>query len=1334
MTYWRLMTLAAVFRILSDFISFIGPLSISVIVTYSATLSRNESQPKTQKNYVSVREFVSNGYVMAVLVLISALVQSGLAQAFTHMVIVEGIKLRSAVQTFIFKNVLRLPSWVTNGGNGNGVSVINFITQDAFNIMMLFFMGHYIWAMPLKIVAVLFLLYRLLGYSALIGAASMLLLIPLQYFIGTFMSKNQKLLLKASDNRLRRMNEVLQGIRQLKLYAWEFVFTKTITEARKKELKYLLKDQIFWMLNSFLTDTSTVLVSLVTFSVYPFIEGKSLSATDVFAGLALFSQLGVPMFLFPITIPIIIAADVSTNRLTKFLEIIESTVNNDSSNEKIFTRNSVEIIPNNLGSMQLRIKDEVEEEEDEEEDEDHFEENNEERIVIQLKNASFSWKCKSTNDLTLQDLSVNIQSAQLTVVVGGVGSGKSSFLLALMAEMNLVKGAAKWENNDAPLAYVSQKPWLLNASIRDNILFGKKYVSKWYQYVVSACSLGPDFDILPDGDETEIGEKGVTLSGGQKQRISLARAIYCKVKTLIMDDPTSALDAQVSLQVFESIVNLVKKRKRTVILTTTRIQFLPQAHKVIVMENGRIKHQNTFVEIVKADANLYNAWMDTINREEKECELKDCNSTKTVQERRKLKRLLTIQAQSPPKFDPKKSFLRGISLTRQMSCDLTTPVPFHDCGEEGIHFFPEDSDLSSSASKRLHTNSPATSAKISFMRMMSTVTSASEVPSEDPRADEGFSEKLLSGEDRERGQINRKLYVKYMKCCGWIFCFLFFCFSIFARTVSVSRDFWLSRWSQAAHGINNNYSNTSFESEMRYYLIGYSSLSVSGIIISLISNVIALYGGYRALSILHDGMLNSVIRSPIRFFDLTPVGRIINRFSSDMGAIDRKLQTTMQTLIHFLLMCISAVVVNAVVNPYFLIVTVPLLIVYYFIQRYFRASSRELQRLDSLTKSPVLSHVNEILGGLITIRAFREEKRFLKKMLMCVDANNTAFLMMNSANRWLGVALDFLGAIIVFLATIIAMIAASNGTVSPSFVGLAVSYTLLVPIYLNWVVRHLSDLEMYMSAVERVHQYTHLDSENYNQGKEPRKDWPKNGEICFNEASLRYDSSLGSAISRLSLKIKPGKKVGICGRTGSGKSSLALGLFGVLDKFEGEILIDGLDIHEIPLLRLRSSIAIIPQDAILFAGTLRWNLDPLNEHSNEKLWESLELSQMKDVISGLDGGLDTLVTDNGDNFSAGQKQLLCLARAILCPSKILVMDEATASLDEGMDHIVQQVIAKSFVDRTILTIAHHISTILNYDTIVVLDQGHILEQGSPQHLLQRPGSVFASLLKTSQGK
>ncbi|KAH8041665.1 hypothetical protein HPB51_017467 [Rhipicephalus microplus] len=1351
-TYWRTALAGGLIKVIGDVIGLVGPLSISLILEYVDDVTTNKSSNSSADLYPTAGEVLSNGYILSFIILIATFMQSTFSNNFNHMAIMESVHVRSALQSLVYLKSLSLASDIDVG------MAVNHMSVDSFNVMLLFSMGHYIWAVPVKLTILLVLLYKQLGYSALVGAATIYVLAPLQYWICTKLSELQKESLSISDKRIKHTSELLQGIKLLKLHGWERVYANMVKQIRREELAVLRKDAIFVALNTFITQGSAILLTLVTFSLYSVIEGRPLTPAQVFSGLALFNQLTVPLYIIPVVIPIVINAIVSTKRLSEFLSQPEVGTEAPWRKKDDTPKAVVEFHPES-GSVLLNIRDSELLDKflaSTGDDSDVFLSDAYSPIdspaVINMNHAYFTYD-NNTKIPILQDVNITVPTGKLTIIIGPVGSGKTTLLAGMLGELTPYKGSVHWAK---------------------------------YHQVIQACALQPDIDLLPARDMTEIGERGFNLSGGQRQRIALARAFYSPAKAVILDDPLSALDTHVGMHVFEQgIRSLLLRRHRTVVLVTHKQDLLIHASKVIILEGGKIRCQGNLAEIEKLEPDLATVLSCSTKREV------PSSRDNTTKERHKLMRMITKQSLYLPNSGSTQDLRqqpRPVTLSRQLSHDPSSPLPLHDLSNDDTSAAPRSSCTprptsvgfrfkASVSTDSMHSASTGVSNSSSLVRnpwmrsppsrLSSRVSNTAENFIEEEEeyeesegkkegllangtgqlGDDGITGPLLGGpdslalaeeaqwkviedEDREQGKIPCSVYLDYMRSCRLLLVALVCVLFAANQGARLGSDFWLTGWSEASRDINVTVPASKDELAWSY-LMGYLGLSVFCIVLSLVTNISAQLVSLRSVKVFHNNMIDNIVQCPMRFFDSNPIGRIINRFSSDMGVIDKKLPVTIPVLLRFLMLCLSAILVDVCVTPYFSIVVVLVVAVYYYIQSFFRHSSRELQRLDSITKSPVFSHFSETLSGLSTIRAYREEGRFVERMNEHINDNNLAFIMVNCANCWLGVSLDYLGGVILFLATISSLTAAIMGTTSTSFVGIAMTYTLLVPIYLNWLVRQVSNVEMYMSSVERVNKYCHLPIEQVPSPVEVPLDWPSKGEVRFEKVTMTYEAGLDPILRNVSVTFAPGEKVGICGRTGSGKSSLVMGLFKMVPVCEGKIFVDDIDISLVPCDVLRSRLAIIPQEPILFSGTIRQNLDPKRVHTDEELWNVLEKAHLKEIVA-LYGGLDGEVHEEGSNFSIGQKQLFCFARALLQPSKVLILDEATSSLDVKLDNLIQETVLNEWANSTVLAIAHRVTGLLNFDKIVVLEAGHIVESGSPAELKQKRGSIFMSLLKEAE--
>uniref|UniRef100_A0A8C9TUW7 ATP-binding cassette, sub-family C (CFTR/MRP), member 9 n=1 Tax=Scleropages formosus TaxID=113540 RepID=A0A8C9TUW7_SCLFO len=1189
--FGRPILLSSTFRYLADLLGFAGPLCILGIVK---RLGKDESMTE-QQDKVSLT-LLQKTTVLAVLLFLALVLQRTFLQASYYVTIETGINLRGALLAMIYNKILRLSTSNMSMGEMTLGQINNLVAIETNQLMWFLFLCPNLWAMPVQIIMGVILLYYLLGPSAMIGASVIVLLAPVQYFIATKLADTQKSTLDYSTDRLKKTTEILKGIKLLKLYAWENIFCNSVEETRTKELTSLRTFALYTSMSIFMNAAIPIAAVLVTFVTHAYNSDARLNPAEAFASLALFHILVTPLFLLSTVVRFAVKALVSVQKLGEFLQSDE--IGDDSwRNGDVSV--SLESCKKHLGGTKaLNRKQPLRYQLDSYEQpiRRQLRPTESEDAAVKVSNGFFTW---GSNLSTLSDINIRIPTGQLTMIVGQVGCGKSSLLLAMLGEMQTISGRVCWSNvhetemsfeadrskNRNSVAYAAQKSWLLNATVEDNITFGSPFNKQRYKAVIDACSLQPDIDLLPFGDQTEIGER---------------------------DDPFSALDIHLSDHLMqEGILKFLQDDKRTVVLVTHKLQYLIHADWIIAMKDGSVLREGTLKDIQNNDVELYEHWKTLMNRQDQELEKDTEEDSQTALERKTLRRAFYSREAKNQADD-----------------------------EDHTHTFSE------------------------------------------PR----------------RSKIPWKVCWRYLSSGGFLMVAMMVSSKLLKHSVMVAIDFWLANWTSS---LQNSARHRS------YYVPVFSILCGAGIILCLITSLTVELMGLAAATNLHHNLLNKIIHAPIRFFDITPLGQILNRFSADTNIIDQHIPPTLESLTRSTLLCLSAIGVIAYVTPVFLFALVPLTVAFYFIQKYFRVASRDLQDLDDSTQLPLLCHFSETAEGLTTIRAFRHESRFKQRMLELTDTNNTAYLFLSAANRWLEVRTDYLGAVIVLTAAL-AAIWGPNYVLDSGLVGLGLTYALTVTNYLNWVVRNLADLEVQMAAVKKVNSFLSTESEN-------------------------YEGSIGTVLRIPVCPIYgPGQSdlVGICGRTGSGKSSLSLAFFNMVDIFEGKIIIDGIDICKLPLQTLRSRLSIILQDPILFSGSIRFNLDPERKCTDDGLWEALEIAQLKNMVKALPGGLDAVVTEGGENFSVGQRQLFCLARAFVRKSSILIMDEATASIDMATENILQKVVMTAFSDRTVVTIAHLVSSILEAEQVLVFSSGILVECDSAAGLLAQEGSLFSVLVRT----
>uniref|UniRef100_A0A8C2CA47 ATP-binding cassette, sub-family C (CFTR/MRP), member 8 n=1 Tax=Cyprinus carpio TaxID=7962 RepID=A0A8C2CA47_CYPCA len=1227
--------LSITYRFMADLLGFAGPLCISGIVRL--LIEKTNSCDHLGIYFISSQEFLANAYVLAVLLFFALLLQRTFLQASYYVAIETGINLRGAIQTKIFNKIMRLcTSNMSMGGMTVG-QICNLVAIDTNQLMWFFFLCPNLFAMPVQIIVGIILLYYLLGISALIGATVITLLAPVQYFVATKLSDAQKSTLEYSSERLKKTNELLRGIKLLKLYAWEHIFCSSVEETRGKELTSLQTFALYTSISIFMNTAIPIAAVLVTFVAHVHLsDDGDLSPAVAFASLSLFHILVTPLFLLSSVVRSTVKALVSVQKLSEFFSCDE--IGDEQEPRATVLPNS-----SNHNKYQALVS-----------------ENNSRPPLcpFQITNGYFSW---TDGTPTLSNVNIKIPFGQLTMIVGQVGCGKSSLLLAALGEMQKISGTVIWNSETTftakkmnttnksmkrgAVAYASQKPWLLNTTLAENITFEMPLIKQRYRAVIEACSLEPDIDILPQGDQTEIGERGIILSGGQRQRIGVARALYQTTNVVFLDDPFSALDIHLSDHLMqEGILKLLREEKRTVVLVTHKLQYLPHADWIIAMKDGSIQTEGTLKDIQMSQPELFKQWKTLMHRQDKEFE-----KNMTVLERKNLRRAMYSREALKTEVEEEEQSVESDeedNLSRVMR--LRATIPWRSCGT-------------------------------------------------------------------------------YLSSAGLLLLLLLLLSQLLKHSLLVAIDYWLAHWtSKVITDVGFSHSS---------YLLVFSLLCFLGIVLCLATSVAVEWTGLRVAKELHHNLLNNIILAPMRLFETTPLASILNRFSSDTNTIDQHIPATLECLSRSTLLCVSALGVISYVTPVFLIIVIPLAITCYFIQKYFRVASKDLQQLEDSTQLPLLSHFSETVEGLTTIRAFRYEPRFRQRLLEFTDANNMASLFLTAANRWLEVRMEYIGACIVLIAAVASITNSLYNHLSTGLVGLGLTYALMVSNYLNWMVRNLADMEVQLGAVKKIKALLKTEPENYEgllSVSQVPEGWPQRGEIQIQNLSVRYDSTLKPVLKHVNAHISPGQKVGICGRTGSGKSSFSLAFFRMVDTFEGQIIIDDIDIAKLPLQTLRSRFSIILQDPFLFSGTIRFNLDPEMKATDSMLWEALEIAQLKPVVKTLPGGLDAIIAEGGENFSQGQRQLFCLARAFVRKSSILIMDEATASIDMATESILQKVVMTAFADRTVVTIAHRVHTILNADLVIVMKRGVILEFEKPEVLLNQEDSVFASFVRADK--
>ncbi|KAM3711932.1 hypothetical protein ACB098_01G146500 [Castanea mollissima] len=1109
--------------------------------------------------------FEYEGYALAGGLFLAKCLESFSERQWFFQTRIIGLQVRSFLSAAIYQKQLQLSN-AAKVAHSPG-QIMNYVTVDAYRIGEFPYWFHQIWSTSLQLFLALIIVWYAVGLATVAALIVIILTVVATSPLAKLQHKYQTKLMLAQDKRLKAITEALANMKVLKLYAWEKHFKNVIEGLRKEESEWILAvlSQKGYYLILFWS--SPILVSIATFWSCYFL-GIPLSTSNVFMFLASLRIVQEPIRMIPDVAGVFIETNVSLTRIMKFLEApeLENRNTRKKCNEKELEQS------------------------------------------IFIRATEISWETSPAN-ATLRNINFEVKQAEKVAICGEVGSGKSTILAAILGEVPNIKG--------------------ITGSIRENILFGSPMDSLRYKEVLKRCSLIKDLEMLPFGDLTEIGERGVTLSGGQKQRVQLARALYQDADVYLLDDPFSAVDAHTATTLFNEYV-LGALSKKTVLLVTHQVDFLPAFDYILLMSEGKVLRASTYDELLASSQefeNLVNAHHDTVGSERQ------------------------AKYASSGKSKTSKSEIQGNYNEEQLMSSL--------------------------------------------------------------------GDQLIKQEEREIGDTGLKPYIQYLsKNKGFLyFTLATICHMIFIVGQMI-QNYWL------AANIQNSHVN-------RVELITvYTVIGCILAFILLIRSIYVVILGFGASQSVFSTLLTSLFRAPMSFYDSTPLGRILNRVSSDLTVVDLDLAFRLSTALGSAMISYSGYAILAILTWPVLFLIIPMVYLTTLLQRYFFASAKELMRTDGTTRSLIASHLAESIAGAMTIRAFGEEERFFMKNLDLIDRNASPYFHSFSANEWLIQRLEILCAIVLSVSAL-AMTLLQLGASASGLIGMALSYGLSLNVHVVFCVQNWCLLENLITSVERLEQYMHIPSEAAEviQGHRPMHNWPVVGEVKIIDLKVRYRPNAPLVLQGISCILEGGHKIGIVGRTGSGKTTLTSALFRLVEPTEGMIIIDGIDISSIGLHDLRSRLGIIPQDPTLFSGSVRYNLDPQSEHTDKEIWEVLGKCQLREAISEKEEGLNSLVMQDGSNWSLGQRQLFCLGRALLKKSQILVLDEATASIDNATDSIIQKTIRTEFTNCTVITVAHRIPTVMDCTKVLSISDGKIVEYDEPQKLMSIEGSLFGQLVK-----
>ncbi|KAJ1990121.1 hypothetical protein H4R33_001839 [Dimargaris cristalligena] len=1306
-----------------------------------------------------------------------------LLQAFMHHIFYFGLartilNTRVGLSALIFSKSLRLPA-ASSLATG---TVVNLISNDLMPFEVLSSFIHSFWLGPFEIALAFYFLWSSLRFSLFVGLGIFALMIPMQLWFAHNFSRIREFVVKARDQRVRLLSDTFSGMSLVKLSAWERILGERILSLRRLELGFLKRAARFKSVNEGIFFSSGSLVCAATFITLHFIS-TSFHSSQVFTTMTLFNHIRLTMACFvPKFLESLAEAKVSSRRIVDFLMLSElhalespskptpsplpnSDCDSDEKSVDIDVSAPLEKLAtngNDKGRSRLQS--------------------------ISFQHAYFSWgqsmETTSTKALpattahsdsskpakgvaqlvdriaeplvnttgsqsssngpnatlsltvphlhsnsVLKDLTLTLGSDELCAVIGPVGSGKSSFCMSLMGELAVLSGQLHFKYGGTPkqkdektapltssrqprISYSAQVPWIMAGSVRENIIFYSGYEPIRYQWVIECCALGRDLALMEEGDATLVGEKGTNLSGGQRARISLARAVYHDADLYVLDDPLSAVDSQVGRHLFERAIRGLL-RDKPVVLVTHQLQFISQCDSVLILDEGRVFTHGA-VDTVTA---LLLNHLDQYG-------VLETPPASSVSVTPPIGTLAPNPAALPlpgvlDRIDSSTS-LRGFL---RHYCDFTVgptsptsaEMPTQGVDSKTMWATPGEHTLVVPKIPNPEKAMPSVDTPSSLTKKASPAEKNSTADPQSPDV-----ARLGDREQSEEGVTPLSTYYQFMRFGAPVLALIALVVLMLLGQVSLLfTDYYLSRWSMMPPEEQSKHSHVTL----------YAGLAILTLTIAISRSMSFLLLTLRASDRAFRHMLDAVLSSPMHFFNVNPQGRILNRFTKDQSSVDEQLPLNFYDATQACLMVVGAIVVICLANPWIIISVPVILFGFGLLRRSYMAANRVIKRIESASRSPVYSILSETLDGLGTIRTFRTGPSFMGRFAEALDQNARAFFIFMGCSRWLGFRLDFMSALFVTLSSMVTV--ASRANSDPGMVGLGLCYIIQLLGLLQWMVRQTTEVEILFVAVERMMAYVRLPSEPTPANPlDPPPQWPQEGCIEFRGMNLTYPGTSRAVLQNVNLQTRQGEKIGVVGRTGAGKSSLLTALFRLTEAHPaGSIIIDGVDISRLPLSELRQCLTIIPQEAFLFHGTLRFNLDPFDQYTDAQLWDALEACELKTSIEKLPERLESPVSENGKNFSVGERQLFSLSRAVLKNARVIIMDEATANVDLHTDKLIQKTIQTQFAHATVLTIAHRLHTVIGEsDRILVLDRGEVKEFDEPWVLLQKSGGWLSNLV------
>ncbi|XP_069952910.1 ATP-binding cassette sub-family C member 12 isoform X2 [Cherax quadricarinatus] len=1154
------------------------------------------------------------------------------------------------------------------GGERLSAQIVNFSNNDMERLFEACISCVFITAMPVIFTMSVAYCVYILGPWSLLGQGIYILFYPIMGAIAKAQSSIRVETVKVTDKRVTLMSEILNSMRLIKMYSWEDSFAKKISGIRKEELKKHRIGALLQAVSSTVTPSISILATIITFLGYT-LSGYPLKSSEAFTIFSVFNAMQFTVGVLPFTVRSIAEAKVSLNRIQKLLELPEHQ------------KSMGGLLNNNL--------------------------------ALQIKNASFAWEVhnidikgrggpartpsKASRDKKKTD------DAQKNSAVNGTAPLTNGHVITEQA--NGTNNPSKEENTD--LVKNIETLFNISFSVERGKLIG----------VCGSIGAGKSSLLSAVCGDMKI-QSGSVQVNGRLALVTQQAWIYNDTfrENILVGQSYNPERYKMTLQVcsLESDIELLADGEMTEI-----------GERGINLSGGQ-KQRVNLGRAVYSDRDIY-LLDDPLSAVDTKVAKHIFNTCIKGTLRDKTVILVTHATHFLEKCDEIILLQKGKIVERGTHAELIARKGeyFDMVGFDSTH----DADKAEEEKK------------------------ADALISEDSDTKEDvkgpmMNGKLITEESRETGSVSSKVYLTFIKASGgWcITNIILFAIIIFTLT-RMFNAVWLQHWLDQGDGMaaerrenvtayNLTLSDEDIKGEITQnpmlwmYQLVYGLSFVLLLITGIIKGIGVTFRVLAGASKLHHAMFISILRAPMSFFDTTPTGRILNRFSRDLDELDVRVPFFLEFLLQGILFIIGQIILVCFIYVWFILPLLLVAVLFVAVDIFLNAGLREMKRLDNTLKSPVTQHIGSSISGLSVIRTFDKERLFINRMYSKLDDHSAALLVFRLSNRWFTFRMDFMATCVTLAVTIICVF--TKGLVSTALAGLALSTVTGVCVSIPFLMRMKSEFQSRITSVERIIEYAYeLPSEAPREipSSQPPADWPSKGNIELKDVKLRYRPDLPLVLHGINASIKDGEKIGIIGRTGAGKSSLISTLLRMCELDSGSVTIDGVDISTIGLHTLRCCISVIPQDPVLFQGSIRYNLDPFEEHSDDAVWQALERSHLKGFVQHQEHGLLSKVEAAGENFSVGERQLICLTRALLRNSKILLLDEATASVDVETDHLIQATIREAFAKNTVLTIAHRLNTVANYDRVMVLDKGKVHEFDTPETLMGTEGSVFREMMQ-----